>query len=251
MKAKIVCINLFEGGLFWENIEKFLLKEDPAILCLQEVVNGDSKQPLSFQSIARLRNLFPEYYYYFSPELLEVWPQGNGDAGNAIFSRFPIIEQKTVFLHKKYKRIVRAKDGKDFSHYPKNLQHIVVEIDRRKLHVLNLHGIWGLSGADTPERLKMSKIILEELKGNSPAVLMGDFNLKPNTQTIQNIEKEMTNIFKDELKTTFNMKHKTNPGYATAVVDMFFASPTVKVVSKACSDDDVSDHKPLVVTVQV
>lgn len=251
MKAKIVSLNLFEGGLFWENIEAFLLKEDPAVLCLQEVFNGDKKQPLSFQSITRLKELFPEYYFYYSPEMHETWPHGGGDIGNAIFSRFPIVDQKTIPLHRKYERIIRPKDEKDFSHYPKNLQHIVIEIDRKQLHILNLHGIWGLDGDDTPERLKMSKKIVDEIKGVELAVLMGDFNLRPETKTIEAIEHEMTNVFKGELTTTFNMKHKKNPGYATAVVDMFFTSPTVKIVSSYCPDDDVSDHKPLVVTVSV
>ncbi len=61
----------------------------------------------------------------------------------------------------------------------------------------------------------------------------------------------MVNVFKDELATTFNMKHKVDPGYATAAVDMFFASSDIKIVSKSCPDDDVSDHKPLVVTIEI
>jgi endonuclease/exonuclease/phosphatase family metal-dependent hydrolase len=58
-------------------------------------------------------------------------------------------------------------------------------------------------------------------------------------------------VFGEELKTTFNMKHKDNPGYATAAVDMMFISPDIKVSEKACPEVDVSDHLPLVVQLLV
>lgn len=251
MHLKILSLNLFEGGLFWENIEAFLLREKADIMCFQEAFDSDENQPLSFQSIKRLRSLFPKYHYYHSPEMHETWPHGSGDTGNAIFSKFPIVDQKTVFLHRAYERIIRPADEKDFSHYPKNMQHVVVEIDRKQLHVCNLHGIWELSGGDTPERLQMSEIISKEIADHQPLILMGDFNLRPNTQTIAKIEEKLTNAFKDKLTTTFNMRHKTNPGYATAVVDMFFASHDVKVLTAECPEDDVSDHKALVVTIDL
>lgn len=251
MKVKILCLNLYRGGLFWENIQKFFLREKPDILCLQEVFNGDDKQPINFQSISRLRSLFPSYSFYYSPELCEIWPNGRGDGGNAVFSRFPIIEKSTIFLHRTYQRIVRPKLEDDFSHYPKNMQQVVVDIGGKKLNVFNLHGVWGKDGVDNPERLRTSKIIVKEIKGKVPALLMGDFNMKPDTQSIFNIEEHTTNVFKGDLETSFNMKHKTNPGYATAVVDMFFTSPDLKIVSKSCPDDDVSDHKPLVAVIEI
>ena|SRR5258708_14306903 len=251
MKIKVLCLNLFEGGLFWENIEAFVKKENPDILCLQEVFNGGIDQPLNFQSMVRLTSLLPKYNFYYSPELCEIWPQGGGDGGNAVFSRFPITSQETTFLHREYQRIIRPKDEKDFSHYPKNLQHVIVDVNGKSLQVFNLHGIWGMDGRDTQERLQMSEIIVGKIQEKVPAVLMGDFNLKPDTQTIANIEKHMINIFKGDLTTTFNMRHKTNPGYATAVVDMFFATSDLKIIAKLCPEDDVSDHKPLIVVIEM
>ena len=53
-------------------------------------------------------------------------------------------------------------------------------------------------------------------------------------------------MFKDELKTTFNMKRKTDPGYAAAVVDMIFISKNIEVISHDCPQVDISDHLPLV-----
>ena len=213
--------------------------------------DADETQPLNFQSIKRLKALLPDFYFYYSPEIHEVWPKGSGDGGNAIFSRFPISQQKTIFLHNQYDKYIRPGDEKDFSHYPKNLQHVLVDVQGTFLHVFNMHGIWGLDGGDTPERLRMSELIVQEISGKTPAVLMGDFNLKPNTQTIQNIEKHMINVFKNEMKSSFNMRHKTNPGYATAVVDMFFATSDINILSKSVPNDDVSDHLPLLCELEV
>lgn len=251
MILKILCLNLFEGGIFWNNIEKFIKRENFDILCLQEVYNGDSKQPPNFQSLTRLQKLLPKFYFYYSPEMYEIWPEGKGDLGNAIFSRFPIIKQNTVFLHRQYQKFKRLQHGSGFSHYPKNMVHATVKISDIELNIFNLHGIWGLSGEDTKERLEMSRMIIEEIKGKENIVLAGDFNLSPDTKTITNIEKQLTNVFKGELTSTFNMKHKTNLGYATAVVDMFFVGPNLKVVTKSSPSDDLSDHKPLLVTIEV
>lgn len=251
MKIKFLQLNLLEGGIYWENITALIKRENPDILCLQEVFNGDAKQPPHFQSIRRLTSLLPHYSHYYSPELYEIWPQGQTDQGNAIFSRFPIEQEKTVFLHGVYKRLIRPPQENDFSHYPKNMQRVVIPINGKQLHVFNLHGIWGKEGDDSPERSRMGNIIVKEIKEKEYAVLMGDFNLKPSTQVVADIEKHMVNVFKNDFTTSFNMKHKTNPGYATAVVDMFFASPEVEVISKSSPEDDVSDHCPFIVTIGV
>jgi endonuclease/exonuclease/phosphatase family metal-dependent hydrolase len=65
------------------------------------------------------------------------------------------------------------------------------------------------------------------------------------------IEKKLKNVFKDELRSTFNMRHKQNPGYASAVVDMIFVSPDLKISKHYASDADVSDHIPLIIEIEV
>jgi endonuclease/exonuclease/phosphatase family metal-dependent hydrolase len=95
----------------------------------------------------------------------------------------------------------------------------------------------------------MSEIIVNQIQDKSNVILGGDFNLLSTTQTVQNIERHLTSVFKKELPTTFNVKHKNlekSPGYATSAVDMMFVSPDLKIVSKSCPDVDVSDHFPLV-----
>ncbi len=42
MKLKVICLNIWIGGIFFDEIVDFLQKEDADILLLQEVYNGDS-----------------------------------------------------------------------------------------------------------------------------------------------------------------------------------------------------------------
>jgi len=100
----------------------------------------------------------------------------------------------------------------------------------------------------------MSRRIVEQVKGVERVVLCGDFNVRPDTETIGMIEDELVNVFAGELETSFNLKRKDlekYPGYATAVVDMVFVSENIGVVDKKVPGVDVSDHLPLVVELEV
>lgn len=251
MTVKILCLNLWEGGILWDNIVKLLKRENPNIMCFQEAFDATSPAPHQYQTVKRMRELLPNYYHVYSPELYEIRPDGEGDTGNLIISQYPISYSETIFLFGDYQTITRPKTI-EFSHYPKNMQcaHITLP-NTKELHVHNVHGIWGLDGRDSPERLRMSHIITTHVANKQNVIVAGDFNLKPDTQTIDTIEQKLMNVFKGDMISSFNMKHKSNPGYATAVVDMVFTSPDVKVVDKKILDDDVSDHKGLLLTIDV
>lgn len=251
MNVKILCLNLWEGGVLWDNIVALFKREDPDVLLLQEAFNASASSPLQYQTVNRMHKLFPLNYHYYSPELYELRPDGEGDTGNLIISKYPISQSETIFLYGEYQKITRP-DTIEFSHYPKNMQCAHISLpNNSELHVHNVHGIWGLDGADSPERLRMSNSITSHIDGKPHTVVAGDFNLKPDTQTIRQIEQKLTNVFTDALTSSFNMKHKTNPGYATAVVDMAFVSSDLKIENKTVLEDDVSDHKGLLVTLQI
>lgn len=243
---------MLEGGKFFENIAAFLKKEKPDIAVFQEVHDGkDPSLPKNLQSMQMLQALFPGYQYYFSATHKDILPEGEFENGNAVFSRFPITKTETTFYNAPYDPHYIYEDRKgDFSNDPCNIQHVTVSIENKPFHIFNTHGIWGFEGNDNPRRFRMSEVIISEIKGKSPAVLAGDFNTQPSAKAIKNIEQHMTNVFKDELVSTFNMRHKTLPGYATAVVDYIFVSPDISVRTKSCPEDDVSDHKPLIVTIE-
>lgn len=253
MKFKFITLNLWLGGILFDAILDFLKKENPDILACQEVFNGKDANldgQFCFFGVLKKELNFP--YAYFAPAFLENKKEGTIENGNAIFSRFPILNTKTTFYDIPYiKNYIRPADPAEFSFTPRNLQEAVLEMDKIKLNIFNTQGIWGFDGKDNERRLKMANTIVNEIKDKENVILAGDFNVNRDTKTITKIEEHLRNVFANELTTTFNMKRKENPGYASAVVDMIFVSNNIKLLEHYCPKIDISDHLPLVSVLDV
>jgi endonuclease/exonuclease/phosphatase family metal-dependent hydrolase len=251
MKIKVISLNIWEGN-FLEQAIIFLKHENPDILLLQEVYgeNGPAVAD-QFQTLEKLKEKLGFIHTYFVPGLRHNRPEGMFLQGNAILSKLPIKSTGAVFFNDPYND--NFTDGpKNNPNYPHTLQHAVLDTEAGDINVFNLHGTWDLDGDNYSEkRQQMSQAIVDAVKGKSKVVLAGDTNAKPTNQAIKNIEKHLDSIFQGELKTTFNMKHKDNPGYATAAVDMMFVSSDMSVDYKSCPDINVSDHLPLVAVLDI
>lgn len=250
MSIKYLTLNMFEGGKQNLELKAFFLKERPDILCLQEVYDtADNSLSERFHSIEVLTGFFPEYSHVYAPELLYHDQGKKYHCGNAIFSRFPIKETKTIFYdlpYGEYERYNGYDLAYDFSKQPYNLLHAELSVGDASLNVFTTHGIWGTHGGDTDRRLAMGDTIINQIVDKQHVLLGGDFNLYRNTQTVRNIEEHLDNVFGDTLKTTFNIRKKPHVGnYATSVVDMLFVSHDIVIKKKSCPDVDVSDHFPL------
>ena len=258
MKIKFITLNILHGGELLDSILEFLNKEDPDIIALQEVCESkDLSLPKNLRTTSVLTEYYKNYTLKFAPEQLWI-KEGNVEIGNAILSKFPIISHKIEFFDVKYGYYPESPEKTDFSKDPQNLQHIEIDIHGTTFNIINVHGIWGFDGEDNPRRDVMSSVITRRIKNLSNVVLSGDFNTRPYTHAIKNIEHYLRNIFKDELKTTFNVPrrlkniHKQNEtGYASSVVDMIFMSPQLKIVDHYCPAVDVSDHLPLVAILEI
>jgi endonuclease/exonuclease/phosphatase family metal-dependent hydrolase len=253
MRIKIICLNLWLGGKLLEPALEFIKKEKPDILAVQEAYDAkDERLEERFRSIEVIKKKCGFEYVFFSPSCMAVFPDKKIPAGNAILSRFPFLDSKTTFIYSSFREEENYElpTVTDFSYIPRNLQHVLIEVSDTKLNIFNTQGIWRKDSKDSEERLKMSEIIVQEIKEKDDVILCGDFNVTPDTQTIRNVEKHLKNVFKGELKNTFNMKRKNDPAYSNFVVDMMFASNNLKVVDHYCPDVDVSDHLPLVALIE-
>lgn len=247
---KILCLNLWQGGKLMKNILPFIDTQRPDILALQEVYHEkNTKLPQQLRSIEVIQDHGGYPYVYFSPALKWNLKGRILEQGNAILTKIPHKEQHTYFYDMPYNPNYQERVGK-YENVPRNLQHVVCEVNGIRINIVNTHGIWGTDGEDNPARLRMSNSIVQVIQGHKNLVLCGDSNTQVHTQTIQNIEKHLTNVFKNELTTSFNMRWKENPGFATAVVDILMVSPDVTVIEHESPEDDVSDHRPLVATLQ-
>lgn len=280
MSLKVICLNLWAGGYIFPTIKEFLKSEKADILLLQEVyTEGDPSLPPNYRSLEVLKKEFSDLPYFsfaptftnnlrysdpqlwktevpfitvahFDKKLIEKVSRHKIKQGNAIFSRFPLKEMSTVFYDVPYNPDYREIPEK-FPYVSRNLQHVEITIDNQVFNIFNTQGIWGKDGLDNERRLKMSETIISQIKNKKNVILAGDFNVRPDTQTIGNIEKYLKNVFTDELTTTFNMKRKSNSGYADAVVDLILISPNLKIIDHRCPPVDISDHLPLVAVLEV
>lgn len=97
----------------------------------------------------------------------------------------------------------------------------------------------------------MGEVIAAAVKGKENVILAGDFNVNPGTKTTDSIEEHLRDVFKGEIKSTFNMKQKTNPAFESVIVDMVYVSPDIKVGKHSCPNINVSDHLPLIVEIEI
>lgn len=255
MKIKFLTLNIWNGGQLFDNVIKFLQEENPDIAFFQEVYDGGSpNQERRFRSVDFLHGALPALKYsVFGPTLID---HGNNDLpwGNAVFSKFPIVSKNNILFEDKigdFNFVTRH----DFQNVVQGMMGAKIDVDGKTIDAYSLHGIWGTHGGDTFERQVMGEKIIESLKGTLPLIIAGDFNLDPTTDFVKRIcdELSLVNLFGTELVSTFNMKHKDPKatGYATAAVDMIFASEGLNVVSKEMPKVDVSDHYPLIATLEI
>lgn len=228
----------------------FLRREDADLVLLQEVYDGHTPAwERKFRSMDVLREELGYPHEHFAPAFLERTEFGKVEQGNAILSKFPIVESQVHFFDQPYGE--REDKPEFYETTPRNLQRVAVDLGGRTLQVFNTQGVWGKDGDDNDRRLAMAKTIVDAIVPYDTVVLAGDFNVQEKTLTIGMIEKHLTNVFKGERTTSFNMRHKTNPGFSTAVVDMIFTSPSIGIVDHRQYDDNVSDHLALSVTIDL
>lgn len=252
MTIKIVTLNIWLGGLLMEDVIAFIEAENPDILLLQEVLNGeDPALELQHRTMQVLQAKLGFPYENFAPEYLEIDETGGkAQVGNAVLSKLPITSshiKEFIPYTEEYHNV----DG-NYQNCPYNLQHVVLDTAVGEVNVFNIHGVWDLDGDSfSPLRQKMSNIVLDAIEGKPNVILAGDTNAKPTNQAMLAVSEKLHSVFGQELKTTFNMRRKDNPGYATAAVDMMFVSPAIKVITHNCPDIDISDHLPLTATLEI
>jgi endonuclease/exonuclease/phosphatase family metal-dependent hydrolase len=251
MPLKLVALNTDHGGRPIEKLIDFLKKENAEILCLQEVYNGvDSQLENNFRSLRIFKEKLSYPYCSFFPTHAVIIHNKKAPSGNLILSKFPIIDSSFTFFNSYYQEFdFRGWFEKgDYRFVPKGLQEAIIDIDDKEINIFNIHGPWGFDGKDNQERFQALSIIEKKLENKKNIILAGDFNLNPQTQFVQRLEKKLINVFKNKIKTSFNIKRKKEKGdWENSIVDMVFVSKEIKIIDSYQPQVDISDHLPLVI----
>lgn len=222
------------------------------IFCFQEIFNDlDEEVPTSNyithddgnrHILKEVADILTDFDVYFCPVEQNVY-------GIAIFLKkgFEVVASGEIMLYEN-----PSYDPEDEANdHNRKMQWVHIKRDRKDVLVMNVHGHWDPSGKnDTENRLEQSKIINKfiESTGNTPKIMVGDFNLLPETQSIKMLEENFTNLItKYNIPTTRTKLYKGTDKHA----DYAFVSDEILVEGFEALPDVVSDHVPLSISFDV
>lgn len=190
-EIKIVTYNIHKG--FSSANFRFVLHQicdelkavDPDIVFLQEIQGEHSKRaeriedwPQKPQAEFLAENCWP--YYAYGKNALHKY----GHHGNAILSKFPILNWENISLAK-------------YKHASRSLLHATLDIgDGQKMHVICIH--FALFKTQRKKQLtKLKNRILEHVPIDAPLIIAGDFNdWRGQAESYLETELEMREAFK-------------------------------------------------------
>lgn len=229
-RVTVLCYNIHHGAgmdrkLDLKRIGEIIKRVNPDIVALQEVEDKTSRtgkvdQPKFLGEMAGLKHAFGKAISF-----------AGGGYGNAILSRFPIKDLKNSPLPGNEARV---------------LMEATLELaDGQDLVFMTTH-----LDTNSPQQIKSLPIIAARVKANAGKLMLmaGDFNSRPESPTIQTLQKDWTNA-------TSGPEFLTCPSNPpTEQIDYIFYRPVNKwrVVSRKTLDEPVaSDHLPIVIVFEL
>lgn len=236
---KLITLNIWGGHVRNPLLNFIKSNHSVDIFCFQEVYHNaphkisDEDREVSLNIFTELQDLLPEHVGFFRPVVDNIY-------GISVFikNNIEVLKEGEITIHDNPNY-----SGKGPTH-SRNMQWLQFRINEQVYSILNVHGLWNGQGkTDSPERIAQSKRIRDFMdKLNSPKILCGDFNLKPDTESISILEKGMSNLIKiHKVNSTRTSLYPKPEKFA----DYILISPEIKPNKFAVLEEEVSDHSPL------
>lgn len=249
---RLITLNTWGGKKFIELIS-FIQKQAAStdFFCFQEVFSTNTEIKYSNGIRTNLQQelelVLAEHASFFAPALdgFDVKGKVNFDLhyglSTFISKKFNVKDSYDTFVY--LNRETKPEDH-DAGNHPRNLQITKLEVDQKNLNIFNFHGLWTSTKLDTTERLKQSKKILESIKStNGKTILAGDFNLKPETESIQMLDSSLDNLIKRfQISSTRSSLYLKPEKFA----DYIFISKDLNIKAFDVPNLKISDHRPLI-----
>ena len=244
---KLICLNLW-GGKINDKMNEYLKKESKStdIFCFQEVfrrVSGN-KEGSGWRAnlYAELEILLDGFEGSFARMISGAGFKETApgvDFGTAIFIKKDFGAKKTGS-----EILVKKPTPKSIEIHSK-VSSILQWAQIRDLSVFNFHGLAApKEKLDTPDRIEQSrkaKKIMDSFPGRK--ILVGDFNLMPEPESMKILEKGMRNLITESGITSTRTEFCQLPNKYS---DYVLVSPDIKVKKFEVQNLVVSDHLPLV-----
>ncbi|PPE03075.1 endonuclease/exonuclease/phosphatase family protein [Holospora curviuscula] len=236
---KLITLNIW-GGHVEEPLFNFVKsKQDIDIFCFQEVYckakakTTNETRYVNLDTFSEIQSLLPNHTGYFRPVVQGIY-------GIAMFVK------KHLLVIEEGERIIHANDnyiGIGPTH-SRILQYAKIEYSRQRFTVINVHGLWnGMGKGDSAQRIDQSLKIKHFLDSiNEHKILCGDFNLKPDTKSLEILSQGMD----DHIKINVVQSTRTSfyPG-AERFADYIYTSKNVDVQNFQVLREEISDHAAL------
>lgn len=166
--------------------------------------------------------------------------------GNLVLSKHEILDSSAEFYHLQYQEhdIIRHEDF-EINDTGRPMQTAIIKCGNKKVQVINIHGLWTAHKNGDHRSIKQCEFIIEKAQSkNLPTIIAGDFNLLPNSESIQLMNKSFRNLIAENgIGSTMPSAH---PERGTKAIDFIFVNDAIKVNSFQVIDNGISDHTPLV-----
>ena len=202
---KLLQVNVWCGRVRNSTLE-FIKDQNADVVCTQEIVHAEQELPGLFDAYNIHRDISEMYpYYYLSPTFDYSHYGAKTLFGNVIYSKYPILDQETVYVHGDYKKD-RSVDS-DSGTNVRNLQVITLDTPYGILTVANHHGYHTFNHlGDDVSVDSMNKVASKLLSINTPLVFAGDLNTSYDSNAIKVFDDtRLRNLIKDNsIKTTLS-----------------------------------------------
>ena len=237
---KLIQLNAW-GGRLENQLLNFIESENANFVCLQEIISIAGGNGGFFTPLGRVQKALDYKDCFMSPVFTFSFMRRKASFGNAVLSDTKFEKKTELFTNLKH-NINFDFDEDDYN--VRNLQHVVIPIAGQDLNLLNHHGHHipehKDGNAETMRQMKQIGEYIDQLKG--PVILTGDFNLSPESTSLQQINNRLTNLpLKYKFKTT-----RTPLTHKKEVCDYIFVSDEIRVNNFYASEEIASDHQALI-----
>ena len=221
------CLNYLEGRIDFDLMAKTVLELGADVVGLNEV-RGEGAHPEYTAQTEKLAELCGMKYYYFAPAI----EFDTGLYGNAIISKVPIERVENIKIPDPNPRAYRG-------YY--ETRCVLKATLAGGVSVLVTH-----FGLNPDEQENAVRTVVESLEMQR-CVLMGDFNLPPESELLLPIRARMRDTAE-----MFGEEKLSFPSDKPSVkIDYIFTSPDLVVSSADIPAIVASDHRPHIATVEI
>jgi len=235
MSFKLVTLNI-EGNRHLPEVKAFLQREQPDIICLQEVFE------VHVPELADALGMQPFYtpMSNVTTGSIHADPFGYWGLLQLVSPQCEIVEQKAEYYVGSRESIPIFFENEN----PNSINRAVLWSSIRKngeeLTVATTHFTWSPQGATTEEQLRDFAALQKITQALPPHVLCGDFNAPREREIFSTLSSIYQDNIPNEVTSTLD-EHLHKAGKLEYVVDGYFSSPGI-IVQDVRVVPGVSDH---------